>query len=56
MKRKYGFITESKKLLDKLPQFMRFVGKPEVFSESFIESKLMNYDEDSKKGNMITKE
>ena len=30
MRLKYGFINESKKLLDKLPQSMRYVGKPEL--------------------------
>ena len=44
LKRKYGFVTESKKLLDKLPQYMRFVGKPEVLSESFFEEKLKSSD------------
>ena len=56
IKRKYGFIAESKKLLDKLPQSMRYVGKPEVLSESFIETKLMSSDEDFTQGNTITKE
>ena len=56
LKRKYGFVTESKKLLDKLPEHMRYVGKPEVLSESFIETKIMSSDEDFTQGNTITKE
>ena len=56
IKRKYGFVTESKKLLDKLPQYMRFVGKPEVLSESFFDKKLRSTDENLVQGNTLTKE
>ena len=37
---KYSFVNESKKFLDKLPQGMRFVGKPELLSDTFLETKL----------------
>ena len=56
LKRKYGFVTESKKLLDKLPQYMRYVGKPEVLSESFFDTKLRSSDENLVQGNTLTKE
>ena len=56
LKRKYGFVTESKKLLDKLPEYMRYVGKPEVLSESYLDTKLSNSEENLIKGNTITKE
>ena len=56
LKRKYGFVTESKKLLDKLPQYMRYVGKPEVLSESFFDTKLRSSDGNLLQGNTLTKE
>ena len=56
LKQKYAFITESKKLLDKLPQNMRYVGKPEVLSDTFLETKLGNSDEGFRQGNSITNE
>ena len=37
---KYNFVNESRKLLEKLPSSMRFVGKPELLSDTFLESKL----------------
>ena len=56
LKRKYGFVTESKKLLDKLPEHMRYVGKPEVLNESYLDTKLNNQEENLMKGSTITKE
>ena len=56
LKRKYGFVTESKKLLDNLPEHMRYIGKPEVLSESYLDTKLNNSEANLMKGNTITKE
>ena len=44
---KYNFVEESRKLLDKLPSCMRFVGKPEILSDTFLETKLASIESDS---------
>ena len=54
MRLKYGFINESKKLLDKLPQSMRYVGKPELLSDTFIETKLDSIEDDKSETTSLT--
>ena len=51
---KYGFINESKKLIERLPQSMRYVGKPELLSETFLETWLDNIKDNSDKITTLT--
>ena len=51
---KYNFVNESRKLLEKLPSSMRFVGKPELLSDTFLESKLDSIVADSGNDTSLT--
>ena len=51
---KYNFVNESRKLLEKLPSSMRFVGKPELLSDTFLESKLDSIVADSSNDTSLT--
>ena len=51
---KFGFIKESKKLLERLPASMRYVGKPELLSETFFVTWFENIKDNSDKITTLT--